>query len=529
MQVCIITSSPDVSTNELCKTLESLKKHKIKYCSFVENENAFKLYPGEIIESLTDNGETIVCFGKLHVTTKRSKHDQNGMVIMASSNTPKSDFVQQIFSEDEKTLEILVETYPKLLESYYKLAQYLLNQKRFKEAFATFRRARLYRDNIDKSLGYVEEWHDYVLDFESGLCAYYAGEMDLGRRYTDRVLLNRNVPLPILQRAYQNYEFYVQPLKTLWNQDYVVSDMEVIPESISAYKSLNPSLVRKDNTSFYLNIRIVNWHVNPVGYNQYFSPHPKGKFKTKNLLAVVDHKGQYLQKPQLITKDDLDLKKLRAHHIDGFEDCRLFHYEKPGTLRFITNYTKNNPKGQMRLSIGTIDVNGDNPVYTSLTPIMGYNDHLTQKNWLIYKVEGDNAFGVYGHDPFTIIQIDLQTGQATPISEVRMPIRSGEFRGSAGPVPFEDGYLVVIHQVYFKNHRGRRYLHRFVQLDKDYLPIGLSNAWYLESKDIEYVSTMIALKREILIGYGLCDKCARISSISKTTISRMIRPIEDFM
>lgn len=59
----------------------------------MENENAFKLYPGEIIESLTDNGETIVCFGKLHVTTKRSKHDQNGMVIVASSNTPKSDFV----------------------------------------------------------------------------------------------------------------------------------------------------------------------------------------------------------------------------------------------------------------------------------------------------------------------------------------------------------------------------------------------------------------------------------------------------
>ena len=532
MRACIVMTENHCAISELSKTLESLHTHGFEHVSFIRDakKDDVWLFQGETVVQRNDHGETIICFGEMKVQVDRGTQ---GVTILAGKHTPPNETLLSLQSDDERVLKEFVDKYPETLEANLKMGQWYMKQRSFEEAFHYFEKARRYRGNINKTMGWVEDCHTYLLDFEASLCAYYANKHSLGRFYTDRLLMNPNIPDPLLMRVYRNYEHYVQPLTTVWSKEYVVKDMDDVVEGIETYKSLNPSLVRRDESSFYMSIRIVNWTLNPIGFNQYFSPHPKNKFKTKNLLAVIDLEGQYIQKPKLITKgESLDLKKIRGHHIDGFEDCRLFAVDKENNnmLRFITNYTKNNPKGPSKLSIGTIDIqNPDTPHYTSLIPIMGHNDHLTQKNWLVYKVSGDTAWAVYHYQPFTLIEIDLTTGQAVPISEMKLPIRSNEFRGSAGPVPFLDGFLVVVHQVYFKDHGGRRYLHRFIKLDKDYVPMGISKAWYLQSKDIEYVSTMVALSDSVLLGYGLCDKCACISAASKSVISKMIRPIEDYL
>ncbi len=532
MRACVVMTGKQYVISELSKTLESLNAHGFEHVSFVrdvENDDMW-LYQGETVIQRNDHNETIVCYNGIKIQVDRG---MQGTTILAGKNTPKNATILSLESNKEQILKEFVEQYPEMLEANLKMGQWYMQQRNYAESFRYFEKARRYRGNINKKIGWVENCHAYLLDFEASLCAYYANEHTLGRFYTDRLLMNPNIPEQLLMRVYRNYEHYVQPLTVLWSKEYVVADMEEGMEGIEQYKSLNPSLVRRDDSSFYMSIRIVNWTLNPIGYNQYFSPHPKNKFKTKNLLAVIDLEGQYIQRPRLITKGEtLDLKKIRGHHIDGFEDCRLFatDEENKNSLRFITNYTKNNPKGPSKLSIGTIDIQTpDTPQYTTLIPVMGHNDHLTQKNWLIYKTSEGKAWAVYNYQPFTIIQIDLTTGQAVPISEMKLPIRSSEFRGSGGPVPFEDGFLVVVHQVYFKDHKGRRYLHRFIKLDKDYVPMGISKAWYLQSNDIEYVSTMVALSDSVLLGYGLCDKCACISAVSKSVISKMIRPIEDYL
>ncbi len=538
MQACIVMTEKQCLISELSKTLESLNTHGFEHVSFVRDaeKDDVWLFQGETMVQRNDHGETIVCYDGIKIQVDRG---MQGTTILAGKNTPKNATILSLQSDKEQVLKEFVEQYPEMLESNLKMGQWYMQQHNYEESFHYFEKARRYRGNINKKIGWVEDCHTYLLDFEASLCAYYANEHILGRFYTDRLLMNPNISAQLLMRVYRNYEHYVQPLTTVWSKEYVVADMEKketcdkdIVEGISTYKSLNPSLCRRDASSFYMTIRIVNWTLNPIGFNQYFSPHPKNKFKTKNLLAVIDLEGQYIQKPKLITKgESLDLKKIRGHHIDGFEDCRLFAVDEDTKIvRFITNYTKNNPKGASRLSIGTIDIqNPDTPQYTTLIPIIGHNDHLTQKNWLIYKTSEGKAWAVYNYQPFTLIQLDLTTGQAVPISEIKLPIRSSEFRGSAGPVPFLDGFLVVVHQVYFKDHKGRRYLHRFIKLDKEYVPMGISEAWYLQSKDIEYVSTMVALENVVLLGYGLCDKCACISAVSKRVISKMIRPIEDYL
>ena len=533
MHACIVVKNKSkVDIEDFQETLQSLKSQGFETCNVKEYPNVEAdvwLFNGEKITKPLKNCNSIVQFNEVFREEERGR---SSYLISSSKNTPIPKFVLSLADNEMNATKKFLIDYPKCLESHYKYAMLCMQNHDYKTAFEHFETGRKWLNKPLKSEGWVNSWHQYNFDFESSICAYYAQEHDKGQWYTDRVIVNKNVPQSLLSRTYQNYEFFIKSLQVLWTKEYFVQDMEEIPSILEGYKSLNPSLIPHPNGTFYLNLRIVNWSVNPVGFNQYTSSHPKNKFKTKNILGIINEEGNYVQKPQLVSKIIPFIGKVRSHHIDGFEDCRLFaSSQEEDTLHFITNCTKNNPKGDMRLSVGTIALSKDSsPKYTSLIPITGYGDDITQKNWLLYDKEGTKAQAIYGYNPFTIIEIDLETGIATPISQAHFPIRSGEFRGSAGPVPFEDGYLLVIHQVYYKAHGGRRYLHRFIKLDSAFLPTKISMAWYLQSDNIEYVSTMQALSSgKILIGYGLCDKCACITCVETKTISEMLRPITDYL
>ena len=531
MKVLIRQSSDGCELKSLKDTLESLEKYGFKRIYLSSSDNVkddnfdLDIKCGETISCLRQDKKIIHNYGGFKVL--HSFGSSIGFEIIPSSNSTLPEIISKFKSAEESVLTSLVNEYPKTFETHYQLGFYYFNNKNFTKAYTEFRQARKYKDTINWNIGYVKEWREHGLDLNQGLSAYYSGAIDRGRLCMDRIIMNKNTSALLLSQCYKNYEFFTQPLKTIWTKEYTLNSYN-LPKHIKKYKSLNPSLLRKNDKEIYLNIRIVNWSVNPVGFNKYTSPHPKNKFKTKNLLSIIDNNGDFLVKPSLVKKgENFDLGKIRKYHIDGFEDCRLF-YHKDDEVYFITNYTKNNPKGAMRLSIGKINIKKD-PKYVKLIPLQGYGDHLIQKNWLVYCVEKKKAFAIYGYDPMVKIQIDLETGIVNPISETKLPVRSGEFRGSGGPIPFEDGYLIVIHQVYLKDHGGRRYFHRFVHLDKSMIPIGLSHMWYLKSKDIEYVSTMMDVGDNILIGYGMCDKCACISLVSKEIISSMILPICDYM
>jgi hypothetical protein len=486
--------------------------------------------------------------------------------IIISEYTPEYKFLEFLVGdkqEDEEGLKNLLNTYPDNFELYFQLGKLALSRNDRKQAFEYLMKAKEYRHKILQNIGCIPIHRSYMYEVLMGIVAFYVQQYEIGKLALDRLLFN-NLAQKYHNNAYFNYEFYVQPIQTEWTKKYPCSSL-ILPESIQEYTSLNPSLLPRDDNSFFLNLRIVNWNVNPIGYNQYHSPHPKGKFKTKNLLGVIDHEGNWIQEPQLIQKTkslEQSIDKLRQSHIDGFEDCRLYHYNKEKqTCSFITNYSKNHPHLATQLSLGKIDVSDTkNPKYTELSPILGYGEKQVQKNWLIYKTEiqdieepeegssksphfayQENSEAIYFYYPFQRIQIS-KNGEEFPQSRLihkhsTEPLNFSAWRGSAGPIPFgnTDMYVMVVHEVYFKEHSGRRYLHRFVFLNQEYDPIGCSHLWYIESKDIEYVSTLQMTKNKstqeinYLIGYGLCDSCACISSIKHEIIQNMFIPMKNFI
>jgi len=534
----IVKNKTKCDLQKFQETLQSLKSHGFQTIQIQKESDLTSdltsdlyLYPGETIKDEITNDFSILVFNGTILQEK--KRGLKSFSIITSEYTPTTEFIDFLQSDNIHLIRKFVKQYPNSLESHLKYALHCMKNHKYQTAFTHFELGRKWMNKALKLKGWVPDWHQYRHDFESSICAYYVGEdkREQGRFYADRVITNPHVPQQILNYTYQNYEFYIDPLNVLWTKKYFVSDMEEIPSDIKDYKSLNPSLLSREDGKLYMNLRIVNWSVNPIGFNQYSTPYPKNKFKTKNILGIISEEGEYIQKPKLVSKEELEIEKVRSHRIDGFEDCRLFDHSEDGSLHFIANYTKNNPKGDIRLSLGTISCkNGSSPKYTSLTPITGYGDHLTQKNWLLYDKKDNKVKAIYGYNPFTIVEIDLENGVAKPLSQTQLPIRSGEFRGSGGPIAFEDGYLLVIHQVYYKHHGGRRYLHRFIKLDKDYVPIAISMPYYLQSKDIEYISTMVTTNSgKVLIGYGLCDKCACLACVETETISNMLRPIKDYL
>jgi hypothetical protein len=541
------------------------------------------LYMGEIIKRI----ETV----NLDLANKEKEWKQSGLTLLSYKNkyrkwmnrgrksfnyaiyieryTPEYELASSLVDEDKlnkETLEQLLIKYPDMYEIYYRLAMIEFSKNKHNNVFIYLSQAQMYGEKgINNVYGYVLEFYQYYFNVMMGISAFYVQEYNAGKLALDKILFN-SFAQKYHNNAYFNYEFYVQPISFIWTKKYPCSDL-CLPENIKNYTSLNPSLLPRDDHSLFINLRIVNWSVNPIGYNQYHSPHPKGKFKTKNLLGIIDYEGNWIQKPKLIQKTknlEHSISKIRKHHVDGFEDCRLYYYDQEKqTCSFITNYSKNNPKHPIQLSLGKMDVSDlSDPKYIELKPILGYGDNQVQKNWLIYKTmienitypeEGSSLSHLYAYKetleaiyfyyPFQRIQIQKQ-GENPAISKLihkhfTEPLNFNKWRGSAGPVPFGNTgmFLIIVHEVYIKQHGGRRYLHRFVFLNKQYEPVGCSHLWYIESKDIEYVSTLQRIiqdkknKEEIsyLMGYGFCDSCACISCIEHHMIENMFVPLKNFI
>jgi hypothetical protein len=461
-------------------------------------------------------------------------------------------------------------------------------------------------------------------EFKISISAFYADQPSLGQKYTDRMILCPHCPHEWTMRSLANYEFYLQPLRTLHDQEVVV--IPQLPPTYTAYRALNPSFIPRREGGFWVNIRVVNWNVDPIGFNQYSSP--DGKFRTKNALGWIEgiqKSGQkrlsWGMKPRVISKEGFSYGKLRSDAVTGFEDVRLF-LETKRYLYFICNCTKNHPHGRGRLSLGKIHKE-HHPRYVDLQPLTGYGDEETQKNWLACPMkshlksvegkssiksqnshagemdpyvgqkdghagegdayvgeenlhageedacvgEGDACVGeedayvgeenlrageedgdglstsevefIYGYAPFTRIAVDLDTSHVRPLVSQEFPFRWDYFRGSASPIPFPPteyegriypvASVLVIHQVYFKDHGGRRYLHRFIYLDDARMPTGLSRPWFLKSDSIEYVSSLLYLDAHTIgIGYGYMDAQARLAQVETETVRQMFIPLSEY-
>lgn len=368
-----------------------------------------------------------------------------------------------------------------------------------------------------KSILFLDNRMDYRLDYEISIDAYYLNKYDIGRQVSDQLLYNFHIPDHYRNSVHLNYLFYL--LQPNFKCHQIKSNFP------KKFNPMNPSIVKMDQ-GYIVNVRLVNFK---LINNQYITDNNENIIN-RNIVLTLDKNFKIKNQREL----RYSVQPKYNHHEIGLTDCRLILIND--TLKhfyFISNSYNYYPEDMLKIYLGHFQYKSDKPLQVlSLNMLQGPDSNKVEKNWLPfipYKEPSheDNLlpfYIMYSYSPLIIYQ-PRTDGTLKEIINNDLGLNLSLFRGSAGPIPFDNGYLVVIHEVIFKDTRF--YTHRFVWFNQQFNKIKCSHLFIFRQKGIEYCAGMCYNHSgdTILLTAGLNDSSAWIFSLPVTDIASMLHPL----
>lgn len=273
---------------------------------------------------------------------------------------------------------------------------------------------------------------------------------------------------------------------------------------------LNPSIIR-DGDRYIMNIRVSNYRILPGG--RYESLEKDKIIRTRNFIRIMNNNFEEIEtyeiiQPERYTRNNWGIK--------GFEDLRLFkHNDK---LKFLSATYDTHNLNVQRVISGTIEDKKIVDVCRSLC-VPGIPQH-TEKNWLPF-IYGSKVYCTYNYHPFTVLDItNPDKIQILNISDNRNNFRS--FRGSATPLPYKNGFICLIHQVYTKSDNDKVYLQRFVYFEEFRIK-KISHQFYFEDHRIEFCCGMCYDENgNFVFTFGVNDCGAFLYVVDKKTVDSIL-------
>ena len=295
------------------------------------------------------------------------------------------------------------------------------------------------------------------------------------------------------------YDWVLQPVSRVRFQ----IPIELLPWTETCWEPFNPS-IRRNGDTYLVNLRYANYSSADAIFSNNIYRGYKGQVITRNcLMECVDW-----NKPLKLEEVKIDPSiKQRDHFIQGVEDCRLI--QGSDELEFLgtsQSYSTGTNKIMKVWKDGTWKLK-------QLALPAGVSEDICQKNWLGFRHGGELLY-IYNFSPFTICD---ESGAVRVRGDDYK-----DYRGSAGPVPYGDGYLCVIHKV-SHDGGGRRYYHRFITLDNTLKVSRISCFVRMTRERIEYWSGITqSINGNYLITYGLKDSEAYIAEMKKEDIDALL-------
>lgn len=330
----------------------------------------------------------------------------------------------------------------------------------------------------DQCLFISDPVYNYELDEDLSIAGYYTPFRQEAFEAANRLMLNRAAPYHMKENCHQNLYFYIKNLeRTEFKQ--INIELPKITENDS-YKPLNPSIVKTDS-GYVLILRSVNYLQNAQKYKILDG---SGIVNTRNFLVNCDKNFNFLDKHEIIEK----ARRIRFPVIvDGLEDCRLCYFDK--NYWFNCNIRDTNSQAIPKMILCKLsDTKRGNTIETNKTVVLqGPDENRCEKNWLPF-VFDNQLLMIYSYDPFVIYKPDLETGECALFKKVEPQCDFSRFRGGASPIEFDDGYLMLIHEVIFRDKRY--YAHRFLFLNKDLEITKVSKPFTFKHKGVEFCCSM---------------------------------------
>jgi hypothetical protein len=196
--------------------------------------------------------------------------------------------------------------------------------------------------------------------------------------------------------------------------------------------------------------------------------------------------------------------------VEGIDDLRLIDESK-----FICSHGNFNPHRLVQQCYGEFDEMG---VVTKLIPLKGPNPNRHEKNWLAFNYNNKIAV-IYFIHPFTLFEINTDTGELIKLKEIRLSdLHLEDFRGSAPPIVYKNGWLCTAHQVF-----QMRYVHRFVWFDEKFEKMRYSVPFYFDTVGVEFnVGMCLSPDGDIVLTHSIRDNHSRISLVGSNVVDELL-------
>jgi predicted GH43/DUF377 family glycosyl hydrolase len=309
-----------------------------------------------------------------------------------------------------------------------------------------------------------------------------------------------------------------------------IKPLLIKPEDLSGPSITNPSvfiyqdkiLVNLRNVNYTLYHSELNRFEHMWGPLSYIHPENDMYLKTTNYIAELN--------------DDLDItfySKIDTSKFDtyepqwefvGLEDVRLVEWNDRlygiGVRRDLDNI------GTGRMEISELEFTSSSVKEVSRYRIPGPppDEEYCMKNCTPIL---DKPFHLLKWtNPTCLMKFDV-TGKETEVFETSPYIKvKNDMRGGSQVIPFNDGYLTLIHETELYNseqgNKNATYRHRFVVWDKDFKIKKVSKLFSFMNMKIEFCCGMAEYKDDYLITFGAQDNAGYILKVSKSVVGDFI-------
>lgn len=376
------------------------------------------------------------------------------------------------------------------------------------------------------------------------LCLFYSGHIKEGLEISDILYISRPVE-SIIDTVSRNLRFYIQQIQ--YTQTKQIKPEQPLLDNGERWNSINPSIIAVNNINpnlfpsnvkFLVNSRTINYKEDN---SNYYSRSKDGIVRTRNILVLYDNDFNIISQHEMLENY---IKVKPNHHITGLEDCRIT-MNGSGQVYFTTATFDNHHFPIPKISIGTYHTNNViNSVNSEfkvekLNVFPGPDVNRCEKNWCPFifnsvtkKVDpyGDKLCVIYSYSPLIVYEVNYEKSTLNEYKELcdySKNLFSG-FRGSAGPIPFLTGSLLIVHEVIFipqGNRYIRNYFHRLVWLNESFKIQKISFPFYFTSKRIEYCCGMCNSGDDIIVTVGVEDASSQIYQINNKVIENMLHDI----
>lgn len=357
----------------------------------------------------------------------------------------------------------------------------------------------------------------YRFDEELSIVSYYTQFKEDGYEAISNLVLRREIPSWRRHHAYRNLLFYVEPINAEFYQPIEI-DLPFAAEGIY-YHPMNPSILKREG-GYTVICRSVNY--TQQGAKDFQTPDEKGIYRSRNFVLEYDPSFQLRSQKELV--EIFSRERIGAPLVQGLEDCRIFEFQ--GTPWFSCTTTDTNPTGSVQISLGRLGRAETLVPIEYFMPLKGPDPYRCEKNWLPFVYENQLRM-VYQYDPFMIYAPDINTGVCKCVYSYMPEYDFSSFRGSAGPVAFNDGYLILVHEVALLPDAQRVYMHRFLFLNRDWQITQTSKPFIFKHKGVEYCCSMTLdhSGNKLLLPIGLEDREALICFVDCKVVRSMLRPL----